>query len=226
MATFILLAMIPITLYAGMFWLNDRKYYFISLLILAYTMIPFFMVFEGKKPRAREIIIIAVLIAIAVIGRAAFFMVPQFKPVIALVIIAGVCLGSQAGFMTGAMTAFVSNFFFGQGPWTPWQMFALGLIGLLSGYLIEKGLLKERRNSLMMFGALATVFIYGGLVDLWTIFGMGTGEGLLQWTISVYTLALPFNLINAAATVVFLYFLAKPMIEKIDRIKIKYGLVY
>ncbi len=226
LATFILLAMVPITLYAGMFWLNDRKYYFISLLILAYSMIPFFMVFEGKKPRAREIIIIAVLIAIAVIGRAAFFMVPQFKPVIAIVIIAGACLGSQAGFMTGAMTAFVSNFFFGQGPWTPWQMFALGLIGLLSGYFIEKGLLKERRNSLMVFGALATVFIYGGLVDLWTIFGMGTGEGLLQWAISVYTLALPFNLINAAATVIFLYFLAKPMIEKIDRIKIKYGLVY
>jgi len=225
-ATFILLAMIPITLYAGMFWLNDRKYYFISLLILAYSMIPFFMVFEGKKPRAREIIIIAVMIGIAVIGRAAFFMVPQFKPVIAIVIIAGACLGSQAGFMTGAMTAFVSNFFFGQGPWTPWQMFALGLIGLLSGHLIEKGLLKERKKPLMVFGALATVFIYGGLVDLWTIFGMGTGEGLLQWAISVYTLALPFNLINAAATVIFLYFLAKPMIEKIDRIKIKYGLVY
>jgi len=228
LTTLALMAMIPITLYAGMFWLNDRKYYFISLLILTYSLIPFFMVFEGRKPRAREVIIIAVLIAIAVVGRGAFFMIPQFKPVIATVIIAGVCLGSQAGFMTGAMTAFVSNFFFGQGPWTPWQMFALGLIGLLSGLLVEKGLLKETRKSLMVFGAAATVFIYGGLVDLWTIFGMGAGEGegLLSWAISVYTLALPFNLINAAATVVFLYFLAKPMIEKIDRIKIKYGLVY
>ena len=90
-------------------------------------MLPFFFLFENRRPQARELVVIAVLCAIGVAGRAAFFMVPQFKPVAAVVILAGVCFGAESGFLVGAMTAFVSNFFFGQGPWTPWQMFAFGL---------------------------------------------------------------------------------------------------
>jgi len=224
--TWIFLTLIPITLYLGTFWLDDRKYYIISLLVVAYTMIPFFAIFEGRKPMAKEVILISVLITLGVLGRGAFFMVPQFKPIIAIVILAGVTLGSQAGFMTGAMTAFVSNFFFGQGPWTPWQMFALGLIGFLAGWLVEKRVLGESKTALMIFGAVVSFVIYGLVVDLWTVFGMGTGENLWQWAITVYTLALPFNIINTVATTIFLFFLAKPMVEKINRIKVKYGMIY
>jgi len=93
------------------------------------------------------------LITRGVLGRAAFFMVPQFKPILALVILAGLTLGSPAGFMTGAMTAFVSNFFFGQGPWTPWQMAALGLVGFLAGLLAEKKVLNGNRRGVIVFGA-------------------------------------------------------------------------
>ncbi|MDX9889192.1 MAG: energy-coupling factor transporter ATPase [Anaerovoracaceae bacterium] len=224
--TWIFLALIPITLYLGTFWLDDRKYYIISLLVVGYTMIPFFAIFEGRKPMAREVILISVLITLGVLGRGAFFMIPQFKPIIAIVILAGVTLGSQAGFMTGAMTAFVSNFFFGQGPWTPWQMFALGLIGFLAGWLVEKRILGESKTALMIFGAIVSFVVYGFVVDLWTVFGMGTGENLWQWALTVYTLALPFNIINTVATSIFLFFLAKPMVEKINRIKIKYGMIY
>ena len=224
--TWIFLALIPITLYLGTFWLDDRKYYIISLLVIGYTMVPFFAMFEGRKPMAREIILISVLITLGVLGRTAFFMIPQFKPVIAIVILAGVTLGSQGGFMTGAMTAFVSNFFFGQGPWTPWQMFALGLIGFLSGWFVEKNVLKESKTGIIIFGGIVSFVVYGLVVDLWTVFGMSTGENLWQWAITVYTLALPFNIINAVSTVIFLFFLAKPMIEKINRIKIKYGMIY
>ncbi|MEG2639139.1 MAG: hypothetical protein RR992_06475, partial [Clostridiales bacterium] len=110
---------IPATIAFGMLFLEDRRYYVISLLIIFETMIPFFMVFENRKPQARELILIAVIAAIAVAGRAAFFMVPQFKPVVAIVIIAGVCLGAETGFLVGALTALVSNFFVGQGPFTP-----------------------------------------------------------------------------------------------------------
>ena len=109
-------------------------------------MIPFFMVFESRKPKARELIIISVLCAIAVSGRTAFFMTPQFKPVVAIVIISGVCFGGEAGFLVGAMTGFVSNFFFGQGPWTPWQMFCFGIIGFLAGILYKKGILKNNKR--------------------------------------------------------------------------------
>ncbi len=224
--TWIFLALIPITLYLGTFWLDDRKYYIISLLVVGYTLVPFFAIFEGRKPMARELILISVLITLGVLGRGAFFMIPQFKPIIAIVILAGVTLGSPAGFMTGAMTAFVSNFFFGQGPWTPWQMFALGLIGFLAGWLVEKGVLGHSKTALVIFGAIVSFVVYGLVVDLWTVFGMGTGENLWQWALTVYTLALPFNIINAVATAVFLFFLAKPMVEKINRIKIKYGMIY
>ena len=68
---------------------------------------------------------------------------PQFKPVVALVIIAGVCFGGETGFLVGAVTGFVSNFFFGQGPWTPWQMFALGIVGFIGGILFKKGFLRK-----------------------------------------------------------------------------------
>lgn len=143
LAALLILIVIPATILLGIFVLNDRKYYFISLLIVIYTMVPFAMVFENRKPQARELIVIAVLAAIAVAGRAAFFMLPQFKPVVAIVIIAGVSLGAEAGFLVGAVAGFVSNFFFGQGPWTPWQMFCFGIIGFLAGIFFRRVCLKR-----------------------------------------------------------------------------------
>lgn len=144
-AVMILLA-IPVTIYIGIFFLGDRKYTFISLLIILETMLPFVLVFEGRKPQARELVILAVLTAIAVAGRAAFFMLPQFKPIVAMVIIAGVAFGGEAGFLVGALSGFVSNMLLGQGPWTPWQMFAFGIIGFIAGVLFKKGVLLRSRG--------------------------------------------------------------------------------
>jgi len=182
------------------------------------------MSFEGRKPQAREMILIAVLTAIAVAGRAAFFMVPQFKPVIALVIIAGVCFGGEAGFLVGAMTALISNFFFGMGPFTPWQMFCLGLIGYLAGILVQKGVLKKTKASLCIFGGLSTFIIYGGIMDLNSVLAWA---GSLSWELIglTYAAGLAFNLVHSASTVIFLLLLAKPMMDKLERIKIKYGLI-
>ena len=221
---FLFLILVPATIIGGVVFLDDRKYYFISLLLVIYTMIPFFMSFEGRKPQAREIILVAVLTAIAVAGRAAFFMVPQFKPVIALIIIAGVCFGGEAGFLVGAMTALISNFFFGMGPFTPWQMFCFGLIGYLAGVLVQRGVLKKTKASLSIFGGLSTFIIYGGIMDLSSVLAWA---GSLSWELVAvtYMAGLTFNLIHSASTVIFLFFLAKPMIDKLERIKTKYGLI-
>ena len=146
--------LIPLTIFIGIYYLEDRKYYFISLLIITYTMIPFAMVFEKRGPQTRELIMIAVLSAIAVAGRIGFFMLPQFKPVVAIVIIAGVSLGAEAGFFVGVLTGFVSNFFFGQGPWTPWQMFGFGIIGFIAGILFNNGKLKRNKMSLCIYGGI------------------------------------------------------------------------
>ena len=224
LAVLLILLAIPLTLYVGVCFLGERKYYFISLLILMETMTPFVFVFEGRRPQARELVVIAVLCGLGVAGRAAFFMLPQFKPVTALVIIAGVAFGGETGFLVGAMTMLVSNMLLSQGPWTPWQMFAMGIIGFLAGVLFRKGWLRRGRLPLSLFGALSTVVIYGGIMNpasaiMW--------QNALNWKIllAYYATGFPFDLVHAAATFIFLWLLADPLLEKLDRIKLKYGLV-
>ena len=219
-----ILVAIPLTIYIGVYYLGDRKYYFISLLIILETMLPFAMVFEGRKPQARELIIISVLCAIGVAGRTAFFMLPQFKPVVAVVIVAGVAFGGEAGFLVGAVTGFVSNMFFGQGPWTPWQMFAFGIIGFLAGVLFRKGILRRNTAALCIFGGLAAFFIYGGIMNPASVL-MFQSRPTREMFYLTYLRGIPFDLIHAFATVTFLLFIARPMLEKLDRIKVKYGLV-
>ncbi len=222
-AAMILLA-IPLTIYIGMFYLGDRKYYFIALMIILETMLPFALIFEGRKPQARELIVISVLCAIGVAGRAAFFMLPQFKPVMAVVIISGVAFGGEAGFLVGAVTMLTSNIMFGQGPWAPWQMFAMGIIGFLAGVLFRKGLLRRSRLPLCIFGGLAAIIIYGGLMNPSFVI-MYNANPTWPMFLTAYISGFPFDLIQAIATVFFLWFFSRPMLEKLDRIKVKYGLI-
>ena len=155
----LLLVFVPAVIAVGMLEFNDRYYYITASLIIICSFIPFLMIFEKRRPRARDLVVIAVMTALGVAGRAAFYMLPQFKPIAATVIITGVSLGCEAGFITGALTAFVSNMFFGQGPWTPWQMFALGLLGFISGLVFRKDIrTKTQRALLCLYGALSTFF--------------------------------------------------------------------
>ena len=151
-------------------------------------------------------------------------MLPQFKPVVAIVIISGVCFGGESGFLVGAVTGFVSNFFFGQGPWTPWQMFSFGIIGFLAGVLFQKGFLKKTRLSLCIYGGLATFFIYGIIMDTASVL-MVTSKLSWKALLATYIAGIGFNLVHAIATVFFLFVISQPMIEKLDRIKIKYGMI-
>lgn len=221
---FLILILIPVTIWIGITLFDDRKYFVISLAIAVYCMLPFFLIFEGRKPQARELLTIAVLVAIAVAGRAAFFMVPSFKPVVAVTIISAVCFGAESGFLVGALSMLSSNMLFGQGPWTPWQMFAAGIIGFLAGILFQKGWLKARKISLCIYGFLATVFIYGGIMNpaslVMTSYAI-TKRNLL----AIYMSGLPVDLVHASATVIFLWIASKQMIEKLERIKVKYGMI-
>ena len=169
---------------------------------------------------------IAVMAALAVAGRAAFFMLPQFKPTAAIVIITGASLGAEAGFLTGALAGFVSNFFFGQGPWTPWQMFSFGIIGFLAGLIFRRKREKWKRYTvwLCLYGGLATLVIYGFLMDTASVF---MGMGAVQETafLAMYISGFPMNVIHGTASVIFLAILGKPVMRKLDRIKKKYGIL-
>ncbi|MDD4699260.1 MAG: ECF transporter S component [Oscillospiraceae bacterium] len=220
----IILIAVPLTIAFGIFFLDDKKYYIISLLIIIYTMIPFFISFEKRRPQARELLVIAILCAITVAGRAAFVMLPQVKPVAAIVIISGVCFGPTSGFLVGAVSAFVSNIFFGQGPSTPWQMFCFGLIGFLAGILFRKGIIQKSRFSLCIFGGISVIVIYGGIINLSALL-MFSAKFSWKALMTIYAAGIPFDLVHAASTMFFLVVLSNPMIVILDRIKKKYGLI-
>ena len=223
-ASVAILLFIPLTIFAGIFYLEDRHYNLVAVLVLLECMLPFVLVFEGRKPKARELVTIAVLCAIGIAGRSLFFMLPQFKPVLALTIIAGVAFGGEVGFLVGAMTMLTSNMIFGQGPWTPWQMFAMGIIGFLAGVLFKKGWLRRTRASLAVFGAFTAVIIYGGIMN--PAAAMMMSSETLKWEtiLACYVTGLPMDLIHGFGTVIFLMSAAEPMLEKMDRIKVKYGI--
>jgi energy-coupling factor transport system ATP-binding protein len=223
-ATLLILILVPLTLFAGIRCFGGRRYYFTSLLILLECMAPFFIAFEGRRPQARELVLIAVLVALNVAGRAAFFMLPEFKPVVAMTILSGTAFGGETGFLVGAATMLVSNMLFSQGPWTPWQMFAMGIIGWLAGVCYRKGMLRRGRLSLCVFGAICSTVIYGGIMNPASAL-MWSSE--LNWGVilSCYLTGIPVDLVRAAGTVFFLWVGAEPMLEKLDRVKVKYGLV-
>ncbi len=209
-----------------LFWkIGDRRYYLCSLALIILSMVPFFLSFEKRKPQARELVTLAVLCAIAVASRTAFIMIPHFKPMTAIVIIAGMAFGPDAGFLTGAMSGFVSNFIFGQGPWTPWQMFAYGVAGFLGGIFCSRKIIgSEKRIATPIFGGITVIAIVGPILDLCSIFTMAN-EVTMEWVGAIFLSGLPVNAIHAAATVLTLIVLCKPMMEKLDRIKVKYGMM-
>ncbi len=212
---------VPITIYIGFRFFNNRKYYFISMLIILEAMLPPLLSLEKKRISARELVLISVLCAVAVAGRGAFYMLPQFKPMAAVIIIAGVSLGGETGFLIGVVSAFVSNMFFGQGAWTVWQMFAFGLVGFFAGVIFR--ILPSTRAALCAYGFTAVMVLYGFIMNASSVV-LYQSEPTPGMFIASEAMGLPFDLIHAAATVFFLYFAASPVLEKLERVKMKYGL--
>lgn len=221
------LVLIPATIWFGVARLGDKKYFFISLLVLLEAMLPFFVSFEDRKPKVRDIVTLAVMCALAVTGRTAFFMLPNFTPVMAIVIIAGVAFGCEGGFITGAMTMFVSNFIMGQGPWTPWQMFAVGLVGFLAGLFFAGSSVRTRNMTklgLCIFGALICIVVYGGIMNPASVI-MWQPNVNFSMIMASYVTGFPFDLAQATATVIALWLVARPFLEKLDRVRIKFGVL-
>ena len=226
-ALVLMLLVVPLLLYLSVRYFHGRKYLICSLIVIIAAMIPFFMMFEGRKPKAREIMVISVLAAIGVAGRAAFFMVPSFKPVAAIVILTGISFGGEAGFLVGCLIMMLSNMFMGQGPWTPWQMFAMGLVGFMAGLFFSKSGVRTKNTTklgLCIFGALICILIYGGIMNPASviIWQPAVNRSMI---IASYVTGFPFDVVHGTATVIFLWLLARPFLEKLDRVRIKYGVL-
>lgn len=207
--------LLPAVILVGTFLFDEKKHAFVILAVTALSVLFFLCGFEKKKIGTRRLILVCVMTALSVVGR----FIPFFKPVTAFSMITGMYLGGEAGFLVGAMSAVISNFYFGQGPWTPFQMFTWGMTGLLSGILARP--MKKSKPFLLVMGVLAGVF-YSALMDVWTVLWAGGGFDLSVYTAALLT-ALPYTVLYSVSNFIFLFFCAKPFGDKLERVKIKYG---
>ena len=196
----------------------------LTLAVALASIVVFFASYEASRPRLRDIMPAVVLAALAAAGRILFAPIPDFKPVSAIAIIAGIVFGRKSGFMVGALAALASNFFFGQGPWTPWQMYAWGLVGYAAGLIAQTGAFERHPAAVYAYG-FASGLLYGAILNAWTILGFVHAQAAgAPGVLAVYAAALPFDLTHCVATAAFLAALYAPWKRKLHRVKAKYGL--
>ena len=218
----IFLLAIPATLFLGS-KMSGKWYYLTSTMIIIELLIPFFMTFEGRKPQARELVVIAVMCALAVAARVAI-PIPNFKAIYGIIMIAGIAFGPQSGFLVGAVSALSSNFFLSQGPYTPWQMMAYGAGGMLAGFLFQKGRLPRKPVLMGIVGFLGIVFFVGPLLDTCTVF-LAPISMNLKSIMAIYASGFTVNISQGISTFLVMFLLGRPLLEKLDRVKVKYGMM-
>ena len=218
----VFLALIPLTLFLGD-KLSGKGYYITGVLIIAELSVPFFMMFEKRKPQARELVVLAVMIALAVIGRVAI-PIPHFKAAFAIIMLTGIAFGPEAGFIVGALTAFASNFFYGQGAYMPWQMMAYGAGGMLSGFVFGKNKIPKKPWIMAVFGMVATVLWIGPILDSSHVFIMMPEISFATITASLVS-GFPVNVSQGICTALMMFIFGKPLLEKLDRVKLKHGMM-
>lgn len=213
----------PLAVVLSFKFLETQNYYISAVLIIIFSMIPFFVFFENRKIKTSEIVLVATLTALCVAARAVMSFIPQVKPTCAFVIVAAVAFGPNVGFVVGSLSMFVSNFLFGQGMFTPFQMLGMGLIGFCCGLIFYRKKYNTNRIAVSVIGGLICFIVYGAVVDSCSVLMMVT-EFTPEAILSVYAAGVPFNLIHSITTSILLFFINKPMTDKFSRLRIKYGI--
>lgn len=205
----------------GSLYFEDH-YLLISFIFVVLALLPFFMRYESRKIGGRELVLVAILAAIAAVSRIPFAPIPSVQPTSFIIIMAAYVFGAETGFMVGAIAALVSNMFLGQGPWTPWQMFAWGMIGFSAGMLRNTWWMKTMAGKLV-FGFLWG-FLFGWIMNLTFIF---TFIEDFSWTafLTTYAASVLFDFMHAASNVLFIFIFGSAWIKTLERFKRKYGLL-
>ncbi len=156
--------------------------------------------FEKNSMGTKEIAIIATLSAFTALSRVAFAPIPNAKPVTFLTALAGFVFGPYEGFLVGSTSAFLSNIFFGQGPWTPWQMFSWGLVGVISGFWGKKG----KKVSALKFSIVCFLFgfMFDWIMDAWYVVGF-IKPITVQNIIGAYIAGLTFDILHGGGSFIF-----------------------
>lgn len=211
---FVPLALFPAVV-AGAAIMGGRAYVAGASVCALLAVLVFLAGFEQKRIGSRRLILTSVFVALSVVGR----FLPLFKPVTALTMTAGIYLGRESGFAAGAFSALISDFYFGFGPWTPFQMLTWGLIGYIAGLLGEK--LKDSTVRQLVFGVISGL-LFSALMDVWATLDF-TGGFTAQTYFAALVNSLPFTALYAVSNAVFILLMSRPFGEKLTRIKTKYG---
>jgi energy-coupling factor transport system substrate-specific component len=217
-----LLVVIPATLLLGM-KLPGRSYYLLSAVVAIEILIPFFMAFEGRRPQPRELVTVAVMSALVTIARVAVPL-PSFKPTFAVIMLAGIAFGPETGFIVGALGALGSDFFYGQGPFTPWQMMAYGMAGLLAGFVFQRNWLPRKNWVMGVFCFVCTVLFIGPLLDTSTVTIIAT-KFTWENMLPIYASGLPVNVSQGACSFLTMLLFGNAILEKLERVKTQYGMM-
>ncbi|MBE6636753.1 MAG: ECF transporter S component [Ruminococcaceae bacterium] len=210
------LAIIPMTVGLGLFFLNERYYLPLSCVVALLALLLFYLGLDNQKLGTRRLVMVSVMTVLCIVGR----WIPFFKPITALTVITALYLGPESGFLVGSLAALLSNISFGQGPWTPFQMLGWGLIGLIAGYLERP--LRRHRVLLLLYGVAAGIF-FSLLMDIFTALWYHSSFTIAAY-LAVMATALPHTLLYACSNFIFLWYMAKPIGDKLNRLKLKYGI--
>ena len=202
---------------------KSGNYYIAAVAIILFAILPFYVLFEQRKIKTSEIVTLSAMIALCVVSRAVMAYIPQVKPTCALVIVTAIAFGSNVGFLVGSLSMFVSNFIFGQGMFTPFQMLGMGLTGFICGLIFHKKAFANNKLAVSIVGGLACFLVYGLIVDSCSFLMMST-DFTFKSAIKIYLSGMSFNLIHGITTGILLFFINKPMTDKFNRLRIKYGI--
>ncbi len=212
----IVFIIIPSVVLSGIFIFDEKHHAYVTTAVSILTLLLFYTGFERKKITTRRLVLCAVMTCLSVVGR----FIPFLKPTAALTVISAIYLGPESGFLVGSLSALISNFYFGHGPWTPHQMFAWGIIGFIAGVLAKP--LEKSRVFLMIYGGLSGI-LYSLILDIWTVLWYNGDFSLSLYKGAVFT-SLPHTLLYAVSNVLFLFFLYPSFSSRLKRIKMKYGI--
>lgn len=172
----------------------------ISTLGVFFILFMSYFYFEKSNMGTKEIAIIATLSAFTAVSRIVFAPIPNVKPVTFLTALTGFVFGPYEGFLVGSTSAFLSNIFFGQGPWTPWQMFSWGLVGIIAGFWGKRG----KKVSAMKFSIICFLFgfMFDWIMNLWFVIGFVKPINV-HTVIGAYIAGLTFDILHGGGSFIF-----------------------
>ncbi|WP_318505239.1 ECF transporter S component [Bacillus sp. T3] len=218
------LSIVAVGLLALTIWWGNG-YFFISMGLVLTAILLLLLRFENRKIEVRELVLIAVLAAVAAVGRVPFASLPSVQPTTFVIMTAGLVFGAESGFMIGAVAALASNMFLGQGPWTPWQMLCWGLVGFTAGCLRNTKWMSTLWGKII-FG-IAWGFLFGWIMNIWGILSLTQygNEINLNTVLTYYASSALFDFMHAVSNVFFIIIFGKVWIKNLSRFKRKYGLL-